>query len=345
MHTVVLARSPGRVSEICWIANVRAAVNGSPARFEPAAAPTLTESAIAEVLSRHHPSVVVCCASLQSPWEGTRSPSCWTGLLRAAGFGVTLPLQAMPAIAIAQAIAGTTSPAAFVNACYPDAMNAVLRALGLPVFCGLGNIALIAAALRCALRDGGHPGLRLIAHHAHLHEPPHCEDEVLAWSRGERVPGITAMLTGLRTASRAELNAITGLTTANFLPALTAGEVVRTHLPGPLGLPGGYPVRLEAGRIDLDLPAEMTAERAVEWNQRMAERDGVIVGADGQVRFSQRAQRELGRYLPTLAQGFPVSEIHEAREQLLRLREMLRTVKQPDTGSAAEAHGQSLERL
>jgi hypothetical protein len=264
--------------------------------------------------------------------------------MRAAGFGVTLPLQVMPAITIAQAIAGTTSPPAFVNACYPDAVNAVLRALGLPVFCGVGNIALIAAALRCVLRDDIHPTLRLIAHHTHLHEPLDSEDEVLAWSRGERVPGITAMLSGLRTAAREELNAVTGLTAAHFLSSLTAGEVVRTHLPGPLGLPGGYPVRLEAGRIELDLPAEMTAERAIEWNQRMAEHDGVVVDA-GRVRFSYRAQRELSRHLPDLARGFAMSEIHEAREQLLRLREMLRAVEQPDTGSATEVHGKSLERL
>jgi hypothetical protein len=324
MDVTVLARSSARVSEICWIANVRATVTGTPVRFESAAAPEMTQPAIAEVLSAHRPSVVVNCASLQSPWEGTRSPSSWTALLRTAGFGAALPLQAMPAATIARAVAGTSQPAAFVNACYPDAVNAVLRALGLPVLCGIGNIAVIAAALRTALGDGGQHDLRVLAHHAQLHEPPDAEGEVLAWVHGERVPGVTAKLTSLRRTAREELNAVTGLTAADVLSRLAAGGAVRTHLPGPLGLPGGYPVRVADGRIDLDLPDGMTAGQAIEWNQQMAERDGVVVGADGQVRFSQRTWCELDRYLPDLARGFAVSEIDQARERMLELRQKLR---------------------
>lgn len=326
MGVTVLARSSARVSEICWIANVRAAVTGTPVRFESAAAPEITQLAIAEVLSAHRPFIVVNCASLQSPWEGTRSPSSWTALLRTAGFGTALPLQATPATTIAQAIGGTSPPAAFVNACYPDAVNAVLRALGLPVLCGIGNIAVIAAALHTALGEDARQDLRVLAHHAQLHEPREADGEVLAWVRGERVPGVTAKLTSLRGVAREELNAVTGLTAADTLSRLAAGEAVRAHLPGPLGLPGGYPVRIEDGRIDLDLPDEMTAGQAIEWNQRMAERDGVVVGADGQVRFGQRTRCELDRYLPDLARGFAVSELDQARERMLGLRRKLRAL-------------------
>src|SRR5215472_12630074 len=86
MDVTVLARSSARAGEICWIANVRANLTGTSAGFEPAAAPEMTEQAIAGILSERRPFIVVNCASLQSPWEGTRSPSSWTALLQTAGF-------------------------------------------------------------------------------------------------------------------------------------------------------------------------------------------------------------------------------------------------------------------
>ncbi|MEE3922695.1 hypothetical protein V2I01_42960 [Micromonospora sp. BRA006-A] len=58
-------------------------------------------------------------------------------------------------------------------------------------------------------------------------------------------------------------------------------------LPGPLGLPGGYPVRLTGGRTELRLPAELPVAQAVAWNTAAGRRDGVEVGG-GHVRYRAR---------------------------------------------------------
>ena len=49
------------------------------------------------------------------------------------------------------------------------------------------------------------------------------------------------------------------------------------HVPGPNGLPGGYPVRLKDGHVELDLPAALTRDEAIAWNLRYEEESGLVV--------------------------------------------------------------------
>ncbi|GGQ33207.1 hypothetical protein GCM10010140_74040 [Streptosporangium pseudovulgare] len=127
-------------------------------------------------------------------------------------------------------------------------MNPLLRKLGLPVFCGVGNVALLAASLRESLRSARGGRLQVLGHHWHPHTPGDASDEALVWLDGAPVREVGPLLRRQRAAARSESNAVTGHVTA-LLPAdLVTGREVRTSLPGPLGLPGGYPVRIHGWR-------------------------------------------------------------------------------------------------
>jgi len=84
----------------------------------------------------------------------------------------------------------------------------------------------------------------VIGHHVHLYERASTDGEALAWRGDEPLVEVGKLLAAQRAASRAELNAVTGLTAARVLTALLTRVELETSLPGPLGLPGGYPVRL-----------------------------------------------------------------------------------------------------
>src|SRR5215510_11854080 len=73
------------------------------------------------------PKVLVHTASLQSPWTIDGSDQ-WSKMIKTVGFGVTVPLQAVLALRVARAIADASPTTSLVNACYPDAVNSVLRA-------------------------------------------------------------------------------------------------------------------------------------------------------------------------------------------------------------------------
>jgi hypothetical protein len=322
-RVTVLGRSAAAAAEVAYVAGARAALCGTPIEFGAAVADPFSTAAVEEVLRRERPGLVVVAASLQSPWERMGPATGWSALLERSGLGVTLPLQSAIAIDVATAVERALPAALLVNACLPDAVNPLLHALGLAVLCGIGNVALVAASLQAALGLADQRRLQVLAHHVHLHAPEEPADEALAWCEGRPLAGITAMLAPQRAANRRELNQVTGTAAALVLDALLEGRDLLASLPGPLGLPGGYPVRVRGGELTLRLPDGLGEAAAVEWNVRAARRTGVEV-ADGRVVFSGTARRELEVHLPELADGFRVERVDEARRLLLDLRDRLR---------------------
>lgn len=358
-RVVVVGRRPGPAEELCYVASARAAASsgaaafaqvggsggvaggaaasgasggvvgagtavvGAGVRFEPVVVDVADGAAVADVLGAAAPEGVLLCASTQSPWERLSAPSAWTALVGQARFGVTLPFQAEQALRVASA---TPAGAWFVNACFPDAVNPLLAELGVPVLCGAGNVGLLAASAQAALGLPDQRRLRLVAHHLHLHPPAGTDGDALAWLDDEPLDS-TPLLAGLRAAARDELNHVTGHTTAMLLAALLTGAELHTSLPGPLGLPGGYPVTVNpasgGGRVWLRLPAGITRDEAVAHNQRWALADGAVVDG-GRVRFGDAARAELARVAPDLADGFAATDLPAVAARMHQLRDELR---------------------
>jgi hypothetical protein len=105
--------------------------------------------------------------------------------------------------------------------------------------------------------------------------------------------------------------------------ALAAGHDWRGHVPGPAGLPGGYPVALRQGRLALDLPAGLSREDAVAWNARYEAENGLSVAADGRVHYAGRLRDRLGAESPALAAGFHVDDLEEVYGEFSHLRDRL----------------------
>lgn len=314
----ILARAGDKAAELAFVAGVRAGVSERPVVFEGRG---INFGDLDDVLGGLAPDVVVHCVSYQSPWERATAPSAWTELLRTAGFGITLPLQAAFLIDVAESLRRVAPGCLLINACFPDAVNPVAHALDLPVFCGIGNISTISAAAATALGRKDPGSLHLLAHHLHLHAPADAADEARVWCGNAEVDDVRTLLAGMRSTARAELNQIGGHAAARLIDRILAGGTTDTHVPSPLGLPGGYPVRLRDGRLELRLPPGIDADTAIAWNQRMALLDGVGVD-DGQIRFAP----PVGEHVPEFAEPFPVTEIRYACARLLALRERLREV-------------------
>ncbi|MFI2713819.1 potassium transporter TrkA [Micromonospora sp. NPDC018662] len=336
LRVTVLARDPGAANRLARGAQVRATVAGTAVGFTARPfTPSTTDpgrgyAADAASMARLRPDVLVCAASAQSPYERTHAPSAWTELVTAAGFGVTLALQAELVSRLAAALAAGAPDASLVNAAFPDAVNPLLAAAGRPVLCGIGNVATLAACLDAALGGPGPRRLAVLGHHAHLAAPdPAAADdtaEVRAWLDGREVPNVTPLLAGYRALPRPELNALAGHAGAAVVAALAAGmDEVVANLPGPLGLPGGYPVRLRDGRAELRLPAGVDVAHASAWNTAAGRRDGVEVD-DGHVRYPERARAALAAYRPDLAGGWHAGELPEVFARFTALRDHLRTV-------------------
>jgi hypothetical protein len=193
------------------------------------------------------------------------------------------------------------------------------------VLCGIGNVGLIAASLQDALGLADQRRLSVLAHHLHLRAPDRPDAEALAWLDGELIPDVGQRLSAQRAVTRSALNTVTGTTAAAVVLALLTGATLDTSLPGPLGLPGGYPVTIRDGTVQLRLPAGFDLELAVARNQQWAALDGVVV-SDGMVRFGPSVVAALSDQLDAtdLTEGFAVGAYAVACRKLLDLRDRLR---------------------
>jgi hypothetical protein len=124
----VIARSRSAVHDICYTCGVRAGIGGVPVRFVGHVIDLDSSDAIAEAVRDARPRILLGCASDQSPWESGPAASAWTALISRAGFGITLPLPARLAVALAGAVGPEPL---FVNACFPDAVNPLLQRMAL----------------------------------------------------------------------------------------------------------------------------------------------------------------------------------------------------------------------
>jgi hypothetical protein len=105
--------------------------------------------------------------------------------------------------------------------------------------------------------------------------------------------------------------------------ALATGGAWRGHVPGPAGLPGGYPVVLAVGKLDLDLPAGLARADAVAWNARFEAENGLFIGADGRAEFRGRLRERLAAESPALAAGFHVADLEAVAADFRELRDRL----------------------
>lgn len=323
---LVVGRDAARLAWIRTAALARAAMFAVPLSVETRRLETFATPAIAALLEAARPRVVVNTASIQGARRTPVQPDGWTRLIAEAGLGVATLLQARISMDVARAL-GVVSEARFINCCYPDVVNPMLAAAGLPVTSGFGNIAILAHAFAGAL-GRGHAEIHLLAQHAALsafRRAPELRTgaaPLRLWLGGREVDDVYARFADVKLTEEPAID-VSGASGVPLLLALAFGTPWRGHLPGPNGLPGGYPVRLADGRLELDLPPGLTREDAIAWNRAFEEANGVSVVPDGAVRYLGKVKKALLGVSPDMAEGFTMSDFDAAFTALSALRQRL----------------------
>jgi hypothetical protein len=322
---LVLAGHPQRGAALAHLA---AACGGARTRFVPL--DVLDGDAVTSLVVRERPALIIQCASLLSPWRLSGRTDPLATALRRGGFALQLPAQ-LPAITTlmrALRSAGSTTPV--VNCSYPDATHPLLARLGLQPTVGIGNAGMIQALIGATLAARSERRLvRVLAHHSHvtpvvLADPAGCADgprpRVFLDESGERADDLA--FAGPPLDSDRELNALTAAHALAVVRALLPGGApLRTSLPGPCGLAGGYPVRIAHGEAALDLPPAVSLDEARAFHASSARRDGIAdIGPDGTVTFTAAAQQAVAGVAAELAEPLHPDE---ARRRAQRLRHLI----------------------
>lgn len=309
VEIVVAGRDPGRGLCKTNLARIGAAIEGRypVIRFVELDVNKVSAGAILRDIA---PDVALAAPSMLPWWRLGRLTGRNAGKALAVPFAGWLACHLAPMMAVRRAWADSGLVCPWVGASYPDVVNVILRRTGPAPVCGVGNVDEIIPKVRFAIAahtgcDPASVNVRLVAQHA-LEYFVYCDAEA---SPNDRPPFLLrAELNGrdLSNIARGALftpypipydlnfNLLTASSANRLLPALAGHGIQYMHVPAPNGLPGGYPVRVEAGRVSLDLANEWSQEKAVNCCLASLPWDGLAaIENDGTAAFTQAASQAL----------------------------------------------------
>ena len=326
---VTVAIAGRNVERLKWLqtaGHARAALFNRPARFISHHVDLSVANAAADAIAATEPKVVVQAASFQGGAVISNEGNAWTRLVAEGGLSATAVLQAPLSIAVARAVKAVRPQAHFINCCFADVVNPLIAALELPISCGVGNVAILANAFAGALALG--PGrLKVLAHYQNLAPWRRPVEErtgrsARVWIDDQEVADVYARFAGVQLTREPAIE-ISGASGVPLMLAMAHGRAWIGHVPGPHGLPGGYPVKLDAGVLDLDLPSALARNEAIAWNLHYEEESGLVVTPDGWAIYTGILRELLAAQSPALADGFYVRDIAEVYRDMNDLRSRL----------------------
>jgi hypothetical protein len=297
--------------------------------------------AVGEAISVVDPHVLLCTASLQAWWLPDLLPPEPRARLRKGGFGIWCPVHLTLPLKLMDALSRVPFQGHTLMAPFPDVVNVVLGRVGHPPTCGIGNLdevvpklALLAAERLEVASDQIH--VTLVAHHAleravfgqpqEKIPPYHLRIEYQGEDVTEQVRGRDLLITPYPIPSGPDWHFLTAGSTLRLLQALTSENEVRLHVPGPHGLPGGYPVRVSRTGVRLTPIQGLSQEEAIAINERSHPFDGIEkVDSDGTVVFTPQAAETLWEVLGLDKDRFTPGEAEPLAEELIaRFRALAR---------------------
>lgn len=267
-------------------------------------------------LQRLKPDVIFSAVSLQSWWVISELPPEDFRALDAAQFGPWLPMHLTLVRNLMLAVRAAGLDSIVINCSFPDAVNPILKSVGLQPTVGIGNVANTIPALRIAAASQLNCAVsavtvRVTAAHYVSHRLPrhgdtgdapfHLRVDVgdVDVTRRLDVPKLLKFVaTRLRRTTGKTGQSLTAASAISILRAVADDTGAMCHAPGPLGLPGGYPVNVSSSTVSLALPQDLEVQEAIRINQDGLRFDGIDrIHSDGRVEFTASSAEIMKRLL------------------------------------------------
>ncbi len=271
-------------------------------------------NATAETISRLDPRMIINCTTLQTWWVRYQhlSPE-KAKRLGQAGAGPWLPTHLALARKLMLAIQASGWQGFVINSGFADCSNMILAKRGLEPTIGLGNIDLIVPNIKLGVAKRLNAPTRdvtvyAVFHHHHFGSFRKGANDLPEYFLRIMV-GVQDVTGNFDTdqllhevvqdsLSGEHLNPVVAASGVKNALALLFDTGLITHSPGPQGLPGGYPVRLNASGAEVFLPSGLSLEQAVAINEVGQRADGIDrVEEDGTVIYTDESVQILREVL------------------------------------------------
>jgi len=302
---VVLGRNEETTLRLCNLVSLSCAQLGQFISIKPVIADLTDIDKVTRLLRVEAPDILVNCASLQSWRVITGLPKLTFEQLDQAQFGPWLPMHLTLMHCLMQAVKASGIAAKTVNAAFPDAVNPILSRVGLAPDIGVGNVANLVPAVRFSIArllecEPSDVQVHLYTQHYFSHYvprgglPPRASYRLLYEVRDRpevtRLPAesiFSTVKSEFRRLGGVDGQFLTACSAVTVIEGLCSPTPVLVHAPGPLGLPGGYPVWLHNGQIEVQFSHACPQDEAVRINTICQSQDGIdAIHCDGSVTFN-----------------------------------------------------------
>jgi hypothetical protein len=289
----------------------------------------------AEVINRVNPDVIYSAATLQSWWVITTLPKPVFDDLDKARFGPWLPMHLSVVYKLMQAVKATGKDYKVINSAFPDACGPILKTRGLNPSVGIGNVANPVPAIRLGIADQlgvklGDVKIYLACQHYVSHYIPRFG------TAGGAPYYLRAFVGGKDVTKDVDIDKVfadapkkyrrTGGLGGQILTASSAAAITLAmaddrreflHAPAPDGLPGGYPVRVDANGATVDLPNDLSLEEAIRINEVGQAVDGIErIDENGTAYIPEWSNDIMKRMIGFDCKVMPLDDIHEIAAEL-----------------------------
>lgn len=326
-RVVLAGRNRERLQWLKVAAGARAAIFNTPVTIVARETDLLAEGAATEMLEETAPDVVVQAASVQTSSVISTSGDAWTRLVAEGGLSATAVFQALLSSRVAAAMTLLGRRAPLINCSFPDVVNGLIKALGHRVTCGMGNVAILSNVFAADRNLMDRSRIKVLAHYQHLgawRRPAEMRSGSAprVWINDEELADVFGTFRDVKLTPEPVID-ISGASGVPMILALAQGRSWAGHVPGPDGLPGGYPVQLAGGVLSLNLPPSVSREEAMAWNARFEEENGLVIGLDRRAHYTGVLRERLAQHSPTLAEGFDVADLEDVHRSMQQLRTKL----------------------
>jgi hypothetical protein len=355
-HIFVGARDREKLSRRVNLAQYTALNLGRTPTIESFDLDLMDVERTAETISKIQPDIIFNASTLSSWWTITQlPPEAFSRIDRARG-GVWTPMHMVLARRLMKAVRQAGHQGPVVNASYPDVVNAALAGEGLSPTIGIGNIANAVPGIRLAVAhllecNVDEIDVRFFAHHYLSYRMPSTGGtdgapfHLTIHKAGKELPAdmldpneIFANVAGrFRRVKGLAGQSVTASSTTAVLRAIAddSGRVV--HAPGPLGLVGGYPVKLQRSCVAVALPSDLSLEAAIEINRKCQKFDGIDdIDAAGTVHFTSESAGIMRDVIGYDCDHLPLDECEYRAEELSQKFADYQRMARPDGLRAAE---------
>lgn len=247
----------------------------------------------ASLLRKVQPDVIYNGATLQSWWVITQLPPEEYQKIDKARYGPWLPMHLLLTYNLMQAIKEADIQTLVVNSAFPDAVNSILDKVGLAPTIGIGNIDNVIPCLRKIVSDKMGVPMQEVA--IYMAAPHFVSYYIARYGSSGGAPfllkicvreqDVTGMFnvnellkevpTSVKRLSGIAGHSLVASSSAKIILAMLRDSDELGNAPGPQGLPGGYPVRMNARGAEVIVPQGTTLEEMIRINNEAQKYDGI----------------------------------------------------------------------